>query len=518
MRWTEADASVRDGKPPIWVVVITLPDGRRYFAGSRQARIATRFLGSDGPYQIQGLLRGLETFEEEFDYYSQDAVGALAQASVEIAVSDDLAELAGDWQHLAAATAEVALVWEDQEWEDRAVLMGAGLVHELEIGELGEAVTFVLETLAEASSRSIGDAERTLGDDFPGALVDTVAGAMTDISSAEQIWVLGDPESVPAYKVGDVGGTDRLVLCGHALAAGAVDVFEDAGAAAGFTPADTATANGTYSYVTSAAVFRAANGAYTWSALRGGVTRGGVAVKGAGAILRWLLEQSGVAVDWRAMEEVLRFLGGVRLGLWVDQETPALDIIRQRLLPILPVVEVRGATGLWYAVGMPWERPIEGELTVGQELLGPAGPLTFSDRDEVRNRFTMRYGRDEFADEYSSSVTLDSASDALCHLSEDLFGVQVEETIETACVWDGGTAMWLLRARASLRAIQRRRRAYLAAPDQYPVRAGGVYTLVDPTRGVDQVRVAVRSIERGAFAPIVHLEFDDRTAISRVAA
>lgn len=501
MRNALAEAAIEEGRGPIWLLTLSLRDGRTIRMATEKVNVTTP-TNLGGPYQYDPLLLGVEEFEEELDYFALEGAMSLTQARVQIATSTSLAALTSDWQHLAAATVELALIWPGEAWLARLVLL-LGVVQSPEWGRAGEVSTLTLEATPEPTSAYVGDPSRDVGADFAGA-VDTAAAAMTELDGAQYQTILGTPRSIPGYKVGDVGaaGANRLILCGHALPSlTAVAVTEDDLASANFTPVVVTSGTGApYTYVSSATEFRATDGAYTWSAVPGGIARADglhSPTKSAGDVLRYLLSISGLTIDWARCERALQRLSGWSIGLYLDEAAPAIEVIRDHLLPWLPLVELRGGAGTWFAYADPFDLPIEARLVVGQGLVGRLGGMQMTDRDLIRNAFVIAYAPDEYLDhEFQETLTLDTDSDALCALSKQLFGTLAADSRECPISWDAVTVRRMAQHEARRLAMPRRFFRYLAAADHYWLRAGMGCTLTDADYSISGSRAVVRSIRR----------------------
>lgn len=523
MRSSIADAAVADGARPTWLLTLSLPDGSVIRVASEAVSVPVRALGGDGPYQYDPLLVGLDEFTEELDLFSLDGVGALTQAQVDVATQRDLALGQDQWLHATAATVEIALLWAGQAWEDRLVLLDGGTVQGIEWGVPGEVTTISVETTPPATSAAIGDDTRDVGVDFPAPLLDNGGvNEMTDLAGCRYQHVYGVAESVPGYKIGNVGGNNRVILAGYDFARTGgsyqVTAYVDGASVGVFTVANTTVNSQPYAYIESAGLFLATDGAVTYKATYGGIAAandGTAAALNADGILRRLLVDSGLSVDWVRMAPTLALLRGWRVGLYVDQETTAIEAIRNRLLPYLPLVEIPGGDGLWYAYADPLVAPVEAELIVGQHLLGRVGRMSLSDMEAIRNSFTISYGWEGFSSEYQSSAELNADNDALCYLSQQLYGVREDEAIECDVTWDAATALRMLRARASRLALPRRVITYEVAADLYWLTAGAVVTLTDAGYGIAGERAIVASVNRSLVPFQVRLEIVDRTAVSR---
>lgn len=535
MRLSTAEAVVAATELPVWLCIIRLPDGRALRFASRPILVETQWANQDEPWDWLPFLSGVDEFEQEIDVFSLDGVGALTQARIEIATpGTDLLELQDDWYHLTAATIELSILWEGQYFEDRLVVLAGGTVAGFELGEEGEPSGFSIEATPPSSSASVGDDGRDMGDDWPPPLVDNTAADMSDVTGSKGISVYGDPNSIPAYKVGDVGGNNRLVLANHFLArTGAsytVTVYED-GASAGAHQITNDTVNGNpYAYVEHATFFAAADGAYTWQASYGGIPAADGADRpalNAEGVARRLLVDSGLPVDWRRTELCLAKLRDWKMGFYIDQEALAIELLRERILAYLPVVELNSGDGIWLHYCDPHEAPIEATLTVGQELIGRVGRMESSDLETIRNSFTINFDYDAFNEVYRQTLTLDETNSTICYLSKQLLtrvdergqivdtGVREDEPIDCDSTSDPPTALRILTARANRLALPRRILTYEVAPDAYWLEAGMVVSLTDAARSIAAHRGVITALNRSLYPFHARIELIDLTPFAR---
>lgn len=505
MRRPAIETALDRGDPPAWLLSVSLASGRTLRYATRPLALAT---ASGGLVACDGALQAAEDFAEVADLFALSGVASLTQGSVEIASEVDLAALQADGEAVLGARAELALAYDGQAWEDRRVVLGDAVVQGAELGVAGEVSSLTLESLPPATSAPVGDDDRDLGDDWPPTLLDVAASDMSDVTGSKHVIVLGKPGSVPAYKVGNVGGQNRLVLCGHALPdLGTVTVYEDGVSIGTFTPAVATGTTGKYTYVESATAFGAANGGYTWAASRGGAARidaSNLPTINASDILRWLLSTAAIPVDWRRCERALQRIQSWPAGLYFDQETPAVDAIRNHLLPVLPLVELQSADGLYYAYADADSAPLGTALVAGQNLAGRAGRVKGSDVDAVRNSFTLLYAREESSGTFTGSVSLDADTSAVCYLSRQLLarpeagddGTRAADPVESALLWDAVTARRSLRAMAARVALPRRVLAHVSAQDLYWLEAGDAHPLDDAERSISGRRAIVSALSR----------------------
>lgn len=507
------------GTPLVWLLTVSLPDGTVIRAATRPTTLTS---ASGQVYAFDAILTSDPVYGEEVDLFSLDSSASFQQAQVSVLTSEDLAVKAADWRAVASGKGELAIMMGDTTgYEQRRILLADGRIQNLQMGKVGELTVLVLEGLGSVAGANVGGDTIDMGDVWADPLTDTVAGAISSLVGRKRVFVYGDAKRVPAYKVGAVSGSDRLVLCGHLLPdLGSISVYEDDGGPVVANPFTDSNTGGSYSYVSSGTVYRAANGGYTWDATRGGTRAyndfSKPALRASGVLAR-LLQDSGEKVDWDAMQPTLKRLDRFQCGFWVDEEVGALDLIRQRLAPVFPIVEVMGSEGLYFAYSDPHVREPECTLTEGQEL-HRVGPMTFSDADATYTSFSLLYDYNMQSGAYDGSATIDHTNDALCLLAYQLGGnkVRAEKPLKTTAVHDSGTAYGLLRARASRLALQRRQLTFYAVPDVLPLlRAGMVFLLNTDTWGISDHKAVIRSIQYGEAAATVAVDLIDRTPNSR---
>lgn len=528
-RNASAETAIRAGTPPSWLFTLTLRDGRVIRAATRPMSLDT-YDAADGPYQYADTLSGVSDFEEELDPFSLDGKGHLAQARVSVTTTTDLAALASDFYAPFASRAELAIAWPGQDWEDRIVMLSAGMVQSFELGMLGEESTFSLEASAPSSSTGIGDDSRDLGTDYPAPIYDDGAVELTDLAGYKYQTVIGVADNIPAYKFGASGANNRLMLAGHKFArSGAsyqVTVYMDGASQGAFTVINGTSGSGAIAYVQSTTQFQSADGAYTYKSTSGGIAAAddaGDAALNADGVIRYLLAASGVPVDWAACGPALRYLAGWKLGIWCDKQADALELIRDRLVPYLPLVEMHSGKGLWFAYSDPIAMIPEAELTAGVHLVGRVGGMESTDLGDIRNSFTINYDFDAFTDTFAKTLTLDATNSTLCMVSRDALynaaagddGIRADDPIDCKETADAATAGLILAARARRLALPRRVLTYLAAPDQYTLAAGACVWLTDSAWGLDRARGVIIRRRAGQSDYLVTIALFDGTAVSR---
>lgn len=485
---------------------ITMPDGRTIRAATEPIVVSAAV---GGPWLYDLLLSGIDDFDIEIDIYSLDATASMSQAVVEIITDDDMAELSANWHHPLASIVEIAGIEAGQTWESRTVYL-RGSMQALEIGRAGEPTSFAVEAAPVVTSAVLGDDSDNINVDFPPPLLDSAAASMTDVDAMYPI-ILGTAMRVAAHKVGAVGGVNRLVLCGPPLPdTGALQTYIDGTAGGSYSPVN----GSAYTYMSNAA-FTAVSGAFTVDYSRGGVARHNdatKATKSAADVLGWLLANSGLDIDWTMMRSTLARLASWPYGIAITQQSNYIDVARD-LAKFLPIIEVPGANGLWFAYADPDGIPIEGRIVVGAELVGGIDRLVMSDADSILNSFTLNYLRDAATNNYLGTVTLDASNSAVCALSQQLYGVRAAEVSEATGIVDATTALRALVVRASRVALPHRSRKYILADGADHVLPGSSFLLDDPEYSVSNQVVYVRG--RSILPPyVVTLDFMDRTPTS----
>jgi len=441
------------GRAGVYLVTVT--------AGGIQVRAATRPAdvpwANGTPLQYSAVVR-LEPLEVVLDVAALTGIGSYQSVRVEIADEDsDLVSLQLKGHPVAGAVVEVASWWPGQDWEQRVVVL-RGRLRSPTLREGGRLSSFTATAIpAMGGGASVVDVERNLQTDFP------TRPTVADQPGVLLPVVLGGPKNIPGLKVGNISGSDRLVLAGHWLGAGTVNIYEDgsttAAAASPYTLVNGYADSGKkVAYISGAAASTfTALGALTADVGTGG---GALRLDGAGAtrtaadVLVWLLTKSGVRVDWPRCRRALTFLATWALGVYADDPAADIDVIAQRILPVLPLVALESGDGVWYHyVDLQFDHP-EADLVEGQQLLGPAPGtgLDWSSEEDCVTSVGVRYGLDNATGDMVSAVSLDRTNDPLCALSRGLLGEdRAGDVLDGEVLWTATAAR-----RAALHQARRR--------------------------------------------------------------
>jgi len=449
---------------------------------------------------VPGLYDVLD-YEEEVDLFALTAIVSLRTCKIALAYPGlDVAVREGGHYGITAARVEVALHWDGGSWLQRTILLDGGTVTAASIGIGGAPTVLTVESVGPAAGSSFLTTDRDMGAAHP-----TLGYTRLD----GKIWpaVVGRCYRVPGFKLGALpsAGYRALGLAGHHLApdvgVGDLAFYEDGTTEALSSPTLSNTTDSTgkiaYVYVASGSDFDTGTGAYTVDFVDGGVSSArnpARAARGAADVLEWLLVTSGVRVDWEAMAPCLRMLAGWDVGIYLDSVVDHLLVVRERLLPVLPIVEAVSGRGLYYVYADPTSMPVATTLTYGQELVGRVSDaIDYTDLDEIRNVFPVVYGYDTEAGRHTEALTVDEENNELCRFSQQLYGRRMATEASLSCTWDEPTARRYGILLAARKALPRRVLRYLADPSLYWLRAPTVVRLVDTQAGVDGVRAVVRA-------------------------
>lgn len=508
-RLTAIEDAIEAGRTPLAVVTLSGAAGLWRVAGDAiEIADAT---APDGVLRIEAGLTSLLPFSESFDGYNLESLASLTQVQVSVLLEPWPLTSQGKIQAFLGSRVEVAIVWPGQDWADRRVLL-TGRLQAVRFGSEGEPVSFSAENTPPITSGIVGDDTRDLGEDYPSPQ-DALGNDLSGLEGRKPPIVLGTAKRIPGYKVGADGADNRLFLCEHELPIGDITYYEDGVQAAADTPQSGTGPGGAFRYLASAVHFAAPTGAYTWDAENGGLEGS----RNAADVLRLLLRFSGLRVDNTRMQRAYSLLRGWEIGLVIDSQAPAIEVVRQRLLPWLPLVEVNGADGLWFAYVDPLEVSPQRALVVGGGLVWRMGEVVVSDLDQIRNSFTLAYGYDSYTQTYAQTMALgwqarDSTGtrtsyDPMCRASYQLYGDLADDLLECPIVWDRATAGRMLRARAQRLSVPRLQIPYQYDPAAcYDLEMGEVVTLTDSDLGLSGDRAIVREIERTLRSAIVVLE------------
>jgi len=465
----------------------------------RVADVAVQITGDTSglPSYADAELYDLSTITDEVDVLSVDR-SDFASIRVRFALRADEsgAVLEALSQYLSAAVADVDIYDPATDWDTRRRCISMGIVSGLKLDDEGMVVEASVEASNPAAGQSIGDADRTMGDRYPTVGFPSLAGKQWPV-------LVGVGHAIPGYKLGLVTGSyPGLGLTGHHIAdTSQVPVFYIDGVA--HTPTgpisivNTTDADGfPLAYILGDTTdFFYTAGSFSVDLPGGGVGTGGAAIKG-GEVVRWILAASGVAIDWARCASALAALDSYQITLYLDSEVGALDVLRQRVLKQLPIIEETGPAGLWLRLADWRSQPVVSHLEEGASLMGFTGPLTQeTDPDDIRNRLTANYAYSAASQDYASFAVVDRQSHPGCATSHTLYGERADETIDLDMVWDTATASRILAIRADRLALPRFTRAAILDASMDTLSAGDLVTITAASAGWTRRKCLIRRIE-----------------------
>jgi hypothetical protein len=515
VRYTEADSEVAEGRLPILIVTLACPG---FTVRSAERPVSIEYDDLDAIYQYDGTLIRCDGFEPEVDVFGLERA-EISRARIALTLPEDLtpASLEMTRHYLTASKVEVAQVWSGQDWKDRRIWIGGGTVNNLKLGVSGQPIEFVAEAIPQVAGAIIGDPTRDM------AAVGQQIG-YTSISGKPFPVVIGRCYRLPGYKTNNEAGSgleNGIIIAGHHFAVTTTpDVYED-GDSTPYAPAGTLTVENDEDTEgdpmcgissDNAADFAVSDGAFTFDAPYGGIqasrdTGAKKAAVGADGVLTYILTESLVAVDWRRMQAALERLSTWEIGVYVDKPTEGLKLIRERILPALPLIEEQSSEGLWYRYVDVANDPSELDLILGNNLVGRITDLEqVTDPDDIRNTVTVYYFYDHGLGEYLESVTVDSSNNVLCAISEGLFGTRADSPIKCNITWDAPTAERIAHHRMNRLSLHRFAVTYVIDASLYWLEEGTIVRVTDSDLGLSARRCVVRKVNAKLNPPRITVE------------
>jgi hypothetical protein len=129
--------------------------------------------------------------------------------------------------------------------------------------------------------------------------------------------------------------------------------------------------------------------------------------RGAGEIIDYLLGFSKLRIDTLRGRAVLLEVDGFALDFWTNEPRAPFDIIKEDILPLLPLSPQIRQEGLGF-VYWRWDAVAAdavATLDVGQELGERSGPVEVSSIDDVYNTIRIDYCQDGPDGDYRKSIT-----------------------------------------------------------------------------------------------------------------
>lgn len=226
----------------------------------------------------------------------------------------------------------------------------------------------------------------------------------------------------------------------------------------------------------------------------GGLELGGRLVREAGDVLEYLLGLSTLAVDRGRLAAAKPALSRYLLDGCISARVSPWDVLRDEILPLLPVSLVSGPAGLYPVVWRYDARPEDADHILDADA-DPAveriGRIRYDSSDRA-NRLTLSYAYSYRRAVHAGAITYGAAGDEgvtvhpLCTWARARTGREVSRTLETAWVYDTATAYAVMEWQTYAYCLPTRTVDYaLPEADYITIERGDVVRLTDSTVYLD---------------------------------
>lgn len=508
----------------IWLVSIDYA-GRTWRFASSPCEVEDE-AGRSWPYG-----GGLDDLEYEDAAELLSGTPPTRSISLDLLFPEDIAVLVARGHDLAGARGEVSVWVPGTVYENRVVLLD-GVARDPEYGGPGEPVGITIEDESLTDTAEIPTSEQSIGgwnwifaaDSAVGLSYPMVFG--TPGVDAYTYALSGRYPGSPAPYVDTNAafGTERyLLIAGHSTEAGAeggdVDIYN-----ATLDEWQTLTAEHVTDdrdqTVTVVEIF-ALTIRFTdpwadshdyycgWTGGHAALLRsdGSGPVRGAGDLVRYLLDQSNSKIDRGRTTTASRYLNRLAVSGYIDDPCSPLEWIAETVVPLLPISLHAGPEGLYPLV---WRWDARRSDAVARVVVGEGGivrsvPMAYEGRDEVRTNFTL-----EFAVSADNSIFRERArlwedadkayvNDMRDYSSYESASLRVhgdrEESMESSILWEQGAAASVLLWRAAVLGGPRRSVTLQADLTWAWLQVGDVVTYTDSSLGMAEAIGLVRAIK-----------------------
>jgi hypothetical protein len=491
----------------IWLMTLTL-GGVPYYFASEQIDI------QDGTQALpfNGTLTDVD-FTTEFAFGSPDF--SLPSAGVAVTFEVDLARLIAQGVDFGSATAELALFRKGSadDFDDRQTVISGG-VQEPAYGGLGEAVSFNIEPdflrnagmVPSAIQQIEGDAWPNFEPNSEGMVYPVIIGAPGRQGFAGS----------PIYIAENTGSGNRVgIIAAHACTATSLSLFVihpdgSKHAVPDQTVQFAVDTNGApYSYINVPNAHWTDDSTYfaQWDNGGGGVHgTDGSYLTGAGDVLQWFLEQSGIQIDRGRTAAAAALLNFIQLDFYLAERTDCLDFVRNQLMPLLPASLMVSQDGV-HPVVWRYDATAEDALihvTADVDVFRD-GQVEYVDND-IYNEIRLNYRHNCRYNKLKKSVTVTgdqtaSTSGFIWHSPYSIHSnqrhgrksLQMETELISSRASAGRVINWLARAYSGKHRVIRYEAPYKLAYLQ----PGDVITLTDSELHFTEQVLLIQSIDWG---------------------
>lgn len=226
----------------------------------------------------------------------------------------------------------------------------------------------------------------------------------------------------------------------------------------------------------------------------GGLVVAGKVIREAGDVLEYLLGLSTLAVDRGRLAAAKPALSRYLLDGCISARVSPWDVLRDEILPLLPVSLVSGPSGLYPVVWRYDARPEDADHILDADA-DPAveriGRIRYDSSDRA-NRLTLSYAYSYRRAVHAGAITYGAAGDEgvtvhpLCTWARARTGREVSRTLETAWVYDTATAYAVMEWQTYAYCLPTRTVDYaLPEADYITIERGDVVRLTDSTVYLD---------------------------------
>jgi len=473
------------------------------------------------------------TLEDQIDLLSGSPSPNQVSLTLYLEGLADVPQLVADGHDLAAATGKL-FVWARGSGE--RLLLIDGKVTDPQYGAKDQPVTLGLEEAPFDDTALFPDAQ---------ARVDskTWSTAREDLELERYPWIFGYPglDTKPASPALWVA-TDKLLIAGHPVTTdlGSNVTVHNRSTTTSQALAVAVEADGEGRNVTTVDIsgmsgVNAEDDEYwvEWASdSAGGVaTHDGEVCRGAGDVLRFMMEQSDVRWDRGRLAAIVPGLNFYRIDAAViaepDRRIAPLEWIAENLVPILPISARQGAEGMYWALFRYDATAADAiaAIDIDRAQGSRDGAVSYSSRDQIANEFRLAYslfgptgrhnrsyiltGDDETLNReppiYGGPESTNAATNAATRISRARFGYLPRE-FKTDVVYDMITAGRVCHWLAAAYALPSRTIAYTVEQRFGHLVPGDVVTLTDSEIAASSLPCLVDSVtwsEQGSLGLVL---------------
>jgi hypothetical protein len=547
MPWNRSDL---EAGRLVWLLNLTIR-GKLYRFSTDVLNVSNAD-ASEGPSSLQ-YTAGLEFLEYEDTIGLMEAEASSREISVSVLFQSGQEEgwdsIADTSRDIGTATGELSLHIVGEDYGNRQIIL-SGFLDSPSYGAVNEPVSFTLQESDHLDPLQFPPAQSVI--DQTSWPFTTVSGNRLNIDDSARgqhyPWVFGQPgthpplawwgqtkallDATPAMLVridetaeDNATNACKFVIAGHETWSdpdysppGSVVLFSDSWSVpAGQTVTHEQDGHGnTVSVVTMTStgpsdLHYIQVGQEVWCSWAG---RGGVLNKdrtapmiGAGEIIEYLLDHSGLRIDTLRSRAVLNEVNGYALDFWINEPRSPLEIISEDILPALPLSPQIRADGLGF-VYWKWDatkHDATEAINIDREFGDRVSPVDVSPVSEVFNNITIRYAMTGPDGSYRKQLTYShenpSSSNTVivnpyAWASWTRYGKREAPILELPVVERDETALAVLDWKIRFHSQTRRSVTYRLDQKYQSLEAGDVVTLTDSATGFDEAVCIVTGVVR----------------------